>query len=74
MSDLKTFMDIVRSVLPECSDAEAGYVLWNETGYPVFWDDDDGDTPMECCRTQVARYRDQLATPAAAQAAPEVAA
>ena len=69
MSDLKTFMDIVRSVLPECSDAEAGYVLHNETGYPVFWDDDDGDTELECCRTQVVRYRDQLATPAAAQAA-----
>jgi hypothetical protein len=38
----------------ELNDSDAGYILWNETGYPEFWNiPADGNTPEECLRKQV---------------------
>ena len=33
------------------------HLLWNETGWPCFWDiGKDGDTPEECLRNQVRKF------------------
>ena len=41
----------------ELSEGEAGYIAWNHTGFPHFWNiPADGSTPEEVFRTQVARY------------------
>ena len=53
----RAFLDIVRGVFTDCSENEAEYILWNETGYPGFWNSADGQSPLECCHTQVVRYR-----------------
>lgn len=31
-------LDIVREYFPGASDDKAWYILWNETGYPCYWD------------------------------------
>lgn len=31
---------IVREYVPDATDDQAGYILWNFTGYPCFWDGD----------------------------------
>lgn len=39
------------------TDAEAEYIVWEETGYPAFWDiPKDGKTPEECLRKQVRDF------------------
>lgn len=54
------WLDIVREVFPEATDDEAGYLLWNETGFPSFWSiPEDGVTPEECCRTQLRRFKER---------------
>ena len=51
-----TWIELVRSEMPWLGDDEAGYVLWNHTGFPSFWNiPADGETPEECCRTQLRR-------------------
>ncbi len=32
-----TDYDIVREFFPDATDDDAGYILWNHTGYPCFW-------------------------------------
>ena len=54
----ESFLDTIRSVFPLCTDAEVEYILWNETGYPAFWNAEDGHTPLECCHTQAVRLHD----------------
>jgi hypothetical protein len=53
-----TWHDLIRQELGRwASEAEAGYILWNETGYPVFWNiPEDGPDPESCCRKQVREY------------------
>lgn len=50
---------IARDVMGgDISDDEIGYLIWNETGFPIFWDIPvDGTTPAECLRTQLACLR-----------------
>jgi hypothetical protein len=36
--------------------AFADYVLYEHTGFPEFWNSEDGATPEECCRTQVRKF------------------
>jgi len=36
----------------EVSREDAGYILWNHTGYPSFWDGD----PIECLDRQVTEF------------------
>ncbi len=51
---------IVREIIPELDDDAAGWVLWNETGYPFWLIPELGATPEECCRRQVTEYRDSV--------------
>jgi len=38
----------------------AGYILWNFTGYPDFWNiPEDGKTPEECCKKQLIQLKEK---------------
>jgi hypothetical protein len=52
------WVDVARQELgADVSQDEADYILWNHTGFPHFWDVGvDGDTPEQCCRTQLRKY------------------
>lgn len=54
------WVDLVREVFPDVTDETADYLLWEKTGFPLFWNEKDGDTPEECCRTQLKRYKQEL--------------
>lgn len=54
-----TGLEIVKEYFPKISDDDAGYILWNETGFPSFWSiPEDGETPEECLRTQLKRFKE----------------
>lgn len=54
-------LDIARQVFPGLSDEILNYIIWEHTGYPAFWHiPRDGDTPEECLRTQLNKYRKEL--------------
>jgi hypothetical protein len=58
----RTWLDLVREVFPDATDEEAGTLLWEQTGFPSFWNiPRDGATPEECCRTQLERFKTLLA-------------
>lgn len=41
------------------SACAADWIIWEHTGYPVFWNiPRDGATPEECMRTQVCAFLD----------------
>jgi hypothetical protein len=40
----------------QISDDDIEYVIWTHTGYPAFWNSNDGETPEECFRTQLNRF------------------
>jgi len=44
---------IARQYFPDFDDDEIGWVIWNRTGYPCFWDGPDAETSF---RTQLAEY------------------
>ena len=44
---------IGREYLPDATDADIGFLLWNETGWPCFFDGD----PEDCLRLQFAKVR-----------------
>ena len=59
MSEKIDFMALAHEVFPEIPHTEEGenflgYVLWNRTGYPCFWDGD----PATVCRQQLQAFRD----------------
>lgn len=45
---------MARSVFPDWDDDHLGYVLWNETGFPCFWEFE----PEFSLMMQLIRYRD----------------
>lgn len=46
--------ELVREYFPNASDDEVEHILWTHTGFPCFWNmPKDGNTPEECCRTQL---------------------
>lgn len=55
-----TFLELVKEYFPDATDDEAGYILWNETGFPSFWNvPKDGNTPEECLRAQLKRLSEK---------------
>jgi hypothetical protein len=39
---------------------KAIFVVWEKTGYPVFWNiPEDGDTPEECFRKQLKEFAEE---------------
>jgi len=57
-----TFEDIARSEAWslgfDWSHQQAGYVLWEHTGFPSFWPS--GMTPLDALRSQVREHCDRL--------------
>ena len=55
MSTKKTnVLEIVREYFPKTSKEEAVYILWNETGWPCFWETNDS---VACLRKQLEHAR-----------------
>ncbi len=50
----KSPVDIVREYFPSASDDDAGWLLWNVTGWPCFWDGD----PEQVMRRQLQAFKD----------------
>lgn len=47
---------IAREYFPDADDAEIDHLIWDETGFPCFWEIPlDGATPEDCFRMQLAR-------------------
>jgi hypothetical protein len=56
----QTIGDIVREYFPLASDEFIELVVWEKTGYPVFWNiPEDGDTPEECFRKQLKEFAEE---------------
>lgn len=51
----KTPIEIAREYFPDCTDEQLGYILWNHTGFPCFWDGD----PETCMRQQLQDYKNE---------------
>lgn len=51
---VQTFRDIAREIFPDADNDFLGYVIWNETGFPCYWDGD----PETCFRRQLQEYKD----------------
>jgi hypothetical protein len=47
------WIDIVRQELGDMPSEQAGFILWEHTGFPIFWDGD----PQECCRAQLREFK-----------------
>jgi len=53
--------EIVKEYFPEADDDEIGYILWNETGFPEFWEiPRDGWTASQCLRTELQRLKEKV--------------
>lgn len=47
-------IDIIREYFPDISEDHAEVILWEETGFPSFYNiPEDGNTPEECLRKQL---------------------
>lgn len=49
-------IEMVKRIIPECTDQEAGYILWNETGWPSFHHGD----PEQYFANQIRQYKESL--------------
>ncbi len=54
-----TGIELVKEVFPEATDQEAGYILWNHTGFPEFFR---GDSAEAYFRQQLEEYKQNLIT------------
>ncbi len=55
----ETWNDLVREVFPDATDDEAGFILFEFTGFPSFWRiPEDGATPRECCLKQLRHLKE----------------
>ena len=50
--------EIAREYFPDKPDSFLDFVIWEKTGYPSFWQDNDGATPEECFRKQLKDFAD----------------
>jgi len=54
-------IEIVREYFPDETDEFLDYILWEETGFPYFWNiPEDGTTPEECMRKQLGVAREKI--------------
>lgn len=58
----QTAMEIARKVM-DYPDEILEPIIWNKTGFPIFWDiGKDGATPEECLETQLKRLKEEIAS------------
>jgi hypothetical protein len=56
----KTPHSIAKEYFPAADDDFIEFVIWEETGYPSFWNiPKDGNTPEECLRTQLRKFKEK---------------
>jgi hypothetical protein len=49
---------IAKEYFPEATDEQIGVILWEHTGYPVFWNiPEDGWTDVQCLKKQLAELK-----------------
>ena len=49
---------IAKEIFPDKSDDFLGFVIWEHTGFPAFWNiPKDGNTPEECFRKQLKDFK-----------------
>ena len=61
---MATYGDIIKEYFPDASDEFCEFVLWEKTEYPSFWNiPEDGNTPEECFRNQVFKFKDESPQP-----------
>lgn len=52
--------EVVREYFPNATDELCEFLIWEETGYPQFWNiPEDGNTPEECFRKQLQAAANQ---------------
>lgn len=55
-------IDIAREIFPNKTESFLDYVIWNETGFPSFWNiPEDGETPEACLRKQLNDLKNRIA-------------
>jgi len=53
---------LAREFFPDLDRTQLYLLLWERTGFPCWWEiPDEGYTPEECLRTQLARVREEMA-------------
>lgn len=53
--------EIAREYFPLLAAEEIEFVIWEETGYPEFWNiPKDGLTAEECFRKQLKEFKDSI--------------
>lgn len=53
-----TLLEIVREYIPDASEEEVDFILWEFTGYPSFWNiPKDGKTVEQCLRKQLSDFK-----------------
>ena len=54
-------LEIAREILgPEYSDDDLAFIIWEETGFPGFFDTSNGETKEEVFRRQLREFRDRF--------------
>ena len=57
----RSLMDNIRYGKRDATDEEVEFIIWEETGYPQFWEiPQDGNTPEECFRKQLKEAAERL--------------
>jgi len=57
-----TVGEIVREYFPKATDEFIEFVVWEKTGYPLFWNiPEDGENSDQCFRKQLIEYADLMA-------------
>ena len=51
-----TFGQMVRRYFPDAINDDIEFILWEKTGYPVFWNGD----PIRCLAQQLRRLREKI--------------
>lgn len=58
---MPSFKEVAREYFPDESDKDLDFIIWNETGYPEFWNIGvDGYTVEECFRKQLKDAQEKL--------------
>ena len=51
----KSFKDIVVEYFPNAGDDEVDFILWEQTGFPCFWETEDTEA---CLRKQLQKFKE----------------
>jgi hypothetical protein len=58
--EFKSVLDIAKEYFPDASEDDLWFIIWEETGYPQFWNiPQDGDTPEACFRKHLQDFKNK---------------